>query len=467
MKGQIKNGVLVNGYVPHPGQVDLHQDKTRFRICVCGRRWGKTTAALNELYMQAWQNTDKLARCWYVAPNYRQAKTVAWEMIKEVIPEQVIQKINEAELSIRLINGCLIELKGADSQDSLRGAKLKFVVLDEYASMRSTVWDEVIRPAMADVPDSKAIFIGTPAGFNHFKVLYERGEGGDPDFKSFRFRTLDNPYVPKKEVDEIKLKTNPTVFRQEYEASFEQMAGSVYPMFRRETHSCKARGIDEDWDRIVGLDWGSRNPTAIVFAAVNPTGQILVYDFWTQGGLTVSQWADKLKNREDFEQINAWVIDPSALAQAREFGQYGIYFTSYNPETLKKLNDVTIGINLVSQYFLEGKIKIFDHCDVLIQQLEQYQWEPSQSRFGSDSRPKPLKKDDHGPDALRYLVSARPTGHKTPEKKYKGLDGASEMFWRAHNNELPKAVEDLMPRDPLMSGIDDEFCSLGIEDIWT
>jgi len=344
---------------------------------------------------------------------------------------------------------------------------LKFVVLDEYASMRSTVWDEVIRPAMADVPDSKAIFIGTPAGFNHFKVLYERGEGGDPDFKSFRFRTLDNPYVPKKEVDEIKLKTNPTVFRQEYEASFEQMAGSVYPMFRRETHSCKARGIDEDWDRIVGLDWGSRNPTAIVFAAVNPTGQILVYDFWTQGGLTVSQWADKLKNREDFEQINAWVIDPSALAQAREFGQYGIYFTSYNPETLKKLNDVTIGINLVSQYFLEGKIKIFDHCDVLIQQLEQYQWEPSQSRFGSDSRPKPLKKDDHGPDALRYLVSARPTGHKTPEKKYKGLDGASEMFWRAHNNELPKAVEDLMPRDPLMSGIDDEFCSLGIEDIWT
>jgi len=111
-----------------------------------------------------------------VAPNYRQAKTVAWEMIKEVIPEQVIQTVNEAELSIRTLNGVLIALKGADSQDSLRGAKLKFVSLDEYGLMRATVWDEVIRPSMADVPNSRAIFIGNTFRIQSFQGFFDKGE---------------------------------------------------------------------------------------------------------------------------------------------------------------------------------------------------------------------------------------------------------------------------------------------------
>jgi hypothetical protein len=357
-----------------------------------------------------------------------------------------------------------VELKGADSQDSLRGAKLKFVVLDEYASMRSTVWDEVIRPAMADVPGSRAMFIGTPSGFNHFKVLFDKGLT-DKEHQSFVFRTVDNPYVNAEEIEQIKQKTNPTVFRQEYEASFEQMAGSVYPMFRRDTHIVKPHQIPEEWDRIVGLDWGSRNPTAVTFGAVNNEGVITIYDFWQEPGLTVRQWADRIKTRDDYDNINAFVIDPSALAQAREFGQYGIYFISYNPETLKKLNDVNIGINLVSQYLLEGKIKIFNHCEELITQMEQYQWLPITSKIGLDPRPQVMKKDDHGPDSLRYLCMARPTGKTVKEDKYKGLDPRSEMFWREHNNDLPKEVEMLMPRDTLMFGIDDEYASLTMEDI--
>lgn len=386
---------LIINYKPHDGQRLIHADDTRFRIVVCGRRFGKTTLALNELLKAALDNTDPLARCWYVAPNYKQAKTVAWEMIKEVIPEQLIENINESELLVRLFNRSVIELKGADSQDSLRGAKLKFVVLDEYASMRPTVWEEVIRPAMADVPGSKAIFIGTPSGFNHFKVLYDRGIAGEKDYKSFSFKTVDNPYVNPQEIAEIKEGSNPQIFRQEYEASFEQMTGSIYPMFKRSQHVIEGFSIPDEWERLVSMDWGSRNATAILFAATNPQGEIYVYDMLYDSGKTVSQWAAILNARPETEKIESWVIDPSALAQAREFGQYGIYFHSYNPDTMKKINDVTIGINLVSEYLIQNKIKIFSHCTTLIEQMEQYQWEPTVSRLGSDQRPKPLKKDDH------------------------------------------------------------------------
>lgn len=459
MQGTINSdGVLTNGYAPHPAQVEIHEDPTRFRICVCGRRFGKTVLALNEALKAAWLNQDRLARIWYIAPNYRQAKTVAWEILKEVVPEQIIAQINEAELSMRLKNGSVIELKGADAQDSLRGAKLFFVVLDEYASMRPNVWDEIVRPCMADVKGSRAIFIGTPAGFNHFKALYDRGCSGDKDYKSFRFGTLDNPYVDPQEIVDIEKRTHPTIFRQEYEASFEQMTGSVYPMFKRDLHVIRPKAFPEEWDYAVAMDWGSRNPTGVVFSRVDPTGGVWIYDTLYDSGKTAMEWSEIIKCRPDFQRVNSWIIDPSALAQAREFGQAGIFFHSYSPETNQRINDVNIGINLVSQFLLEGKIRIFEHCEELITQMEQYQWEPSRSRLGADPKPKPLKVNDHLPDALRYLVMTRPQGGAVKKDKYKGLDPASEMFWRAHNNDFPKEVQEILyPRNTILFGIDEEY----------
>ncbi len=397
MRGKISDtGVLFNGYDPHPGQLEVHDSEARYRVCICGRRWGKSTFALNEILKNAWLNTDPLARCWYIGPNYRQAKTVAWEMIKSIIPEQIIASVNEAELMVRLINGSIIEIKGADAQDSLRGSKLFFVVLDEYATMRSSVWEEIVRPSMADCKGSKAIFIGTPAGMhNHFKTLYDEANTGKKNWQAWMFKTSDNPYVDAEELEEIRKTTDVNVYRQEYEAEFVEMAGAIFPMFKKTIHVMNPTELPEHYERVVGMDWGMRNDTAVIFAAISERGEIFVYDLLYGNGKTVSQWAEIIRNRHDFMNITQWIIDPAALSQAREFGNYGINFISYNPETLKKINDVHIGINLMQQYFLEGKIKIFSHCDVLIKQLEQYQWEPNNSKIGLDPRPKPLKKDDH------------------------------------------------------------------------
>lgn len=456
MQGKLSpSGHLDNGYVPHPAALRIHQSSARFRVCACGRRFGKTTLALQEAFKAAWENQDPLARVWYIANSYDQAKGVAWDMLKErVIPEQLIASINEAELSIRLVNRSLIELKGADSPNSLRGRQLKFAVLDEIGTMRPNVWDEIIRPSLADTKGSRAIFIGTPSGFNHFKVLFDRGAAGkEKEWASFKFRTLDNPIIDPKEIDEIRLRTPPAIYRQEYEASFEQMAGSIYPMFKRATHVVPPTEIKDHWDRVVGLDWGMNNPTAVVFAAIDENKTIWVYDVLYESGKTVSQWAEILRMRADFEQINSWIIDPSALAQAREFGNYGIFFHSYNPDTTQRLNDVNIGINLVSQVMLEGRVKIFEHCETLIQQLEQYQWDPSQGKLGQDPRSKPFKKDDHSCDALRYLVMGKFEAKVPKENKYKHMDGATKQFWMAHNNELPEFVKPKGNIDPYLGGM--------------
>src|SRR3990167_8714580 len=105
-------------YQPHPKQLEVHKDRHRFRVLVCGRRFGKTTLAVNELIVNALKEPKSIN--WYIAPTYRQAKQIAWTMLLRFLPREIVTKTNETELKVELHNVAIIELKGADYPDSLR-----------------------------------------------------------------------------------------------------------------------------------------------------------------------------------------------------------------------------------------------------------------------------------------------------------------------------------------------------------
>lgn len=209
--------------MPHKNQLKIRNDNTRFKIVVAGRRFGKTVFAINELINNAIMNPD--TRNWYIAPTYRQAKEIAWKMLFYYLPKEFISKKNEVELSVELIQGSEITLKGSDSPDSLRGVGLNYAVLDEYAQMKADVWGEIIRPMLIDSKGS-ALFIGTPQGYNHFWDLFNK-EKDDSDYKSFHFTTIDNLAIEDiaKEVEKARIETDPIKFSQEYEANFEALVG--------------------------------------------------------------------------------------------------------------------------------------------------------------------------------------------------------------------------------------------------
>lgn len=179
------------------------------------------------------------SKVWYIAPTYKQAKTIAWSMLQSMIPSEILRdkklcRKNEVELLINfLFNGSEIALKGCDKEDSLRGSGLDFVVLDEYASMKKNVWTEIIRPALSD-KKAPALFIGTPKGYNHFYELYMQGKAGsDKNYRSFQFPTADNPYIDPKEIEAAKNAPDMDeyTFRQEYLAEFVPIGSR--PVFHR------------------------------------------------------------------------------------------------------------------------------------------------------------------------------------------------------------------------------------------
>jgi sugar (pentulose or hexulose) kinase len=79
----------------------------------------------------------------------------------------------------------------------MRGVSLKFLVMDEYADMKPDVWEQILRPALADQKGS-AMFIGTPMGRNHFYELYKFAELGDDEtYRGWHFTSYDNPATMK------------------------------------------------------------------------------------------------------------------------------------------------------------------------------------------------------------------------------------------------------------------------------
>ena len=207
----------------HPAQLEIFHSEARFKVVAAGRRFGKSRLAAWILLIKALQSESK--DVFYIGPTFQQSKDIMWAMLKE-LGEDLIVAAHENTAVLTLINGRKIYLKGSDRPDSLRGVGLAYVVLDEYASMKPNVWEQIIRPTLADVRGG-ALFIGTPAGKNHFYDVYQDAMELD-DWESFQFNSTDNPFIPADEIEAARSSMSSMSFRQEFEASFETFTGGVF-----------------------------------------------------------------------------------------------------------------------------------------------------------------------------------------------------------------------------------------------
>jgi len=224
--------------------------KSRFRVLISGRRFGKTFVAINELARFARFPNQ---RCWYVAPSYRQAKQIVWNDLKEkIIKHRWHSKINDSDLSIILKNKSEIALRGADNFDALRGVGLNFLVMDEISDIKSTAWTEVLRPTLSNT-QGHCLFCTSPKGFNWAYDLYVKGTK-DNNWESFKFTTLDGGQVDAEEIEQAKNDLDERTFQQEYLASFVNYAGIIYYNFDRTKNIIDNYEITADTIHI-GLDF--------------------------------------------------------------------------------------------------------------------------------------------------------------------------------------------------------------------
>ena len=209
----------------HPAQLEIFNSPARFKVVSAGRRFGKSRLAAWILIIKALQSESK--DVFYIGPTFQQAKDIMWNMLKELLHgTDLIETTHENTATMKLTNGRRISLKGSDRPDTLRGVGLAYVVLDEYASMKVEVWEQIIRPTLSDVKGG-ALFIGTPAGKNHFYDLYLEAEK-DEDWEAFQYTSIDNPLIDPEEVEVARRTMSTQAFKQEFEASFVSFTGGIF-----------------------------------------------------------------------------------------------------------------------------------------------------------------------------------------------------------------------------------------------
>jgi PBSX family phage terminase large subunit len=380
-------------------QAIIAKCRKRFRVICCGRRWGKTTLAIEEIKGKAVYRPSRIA---YIAPTYQQARDIAWLMLtKELQP--IIKKVNESrlELTVRTVKNeeSFISLRGWESIETLRGQQYDLIVIDEIASMRNfwSNWQEIVRPTLTDTRGD-CIFISTPKGFNHFYDLYNL-ENRDADYKSFHFTSYDNPHIPKEEIDKAKEELTEDRFAQEYMADFRKTEGLVYKEFDREEHIFGEEGF-EDEDFITtkifgGVDFGFTNPAAVIEIKKDRDANYWVYErlYKTkQTDAQIAQFTGALKWNECYP-------DPESPAGIKELENCGVNVR----EVVKGKDSVRNGINVVRELFKANRLFIHKEAENLIWELETYSYpekKPDKNEYEN-----PIKENDHALDALRYALS--------------------------------------------------------------
>jgi len=244
----------------HEKQSILDRDEHRFQVVAAGRRFGKSFFAAYKLYAAASEMTKIRSDgteidltqeiVYYVSPTFKQGRENLWNVMMDIGAQAgIIKNVRQNEGEIQLTNGRIIRFKGADDPDSLRGVGLHYVVMDEYAFLKPSVWEYIIRPALGRA-EGGALFIGTPDGKNHFYNMWlKASQGLDPAseepsdlWKAFQFKTADNPHLTDDEIDSMKGSLSVDAIKQEMEASFEATGGKVFSYDMFPVRTCPKQG---------------------------------------------------------------------------------------------------------------------------------------------------------------------------------------------------------------------------------
>ena len=382
-----------------PSQAQIAKSKNRFRVVNCGRRFGKTTLAVEEIKGKATYTECKIA---YIAPTIGQARDIAWEMLKKEL-QPIIIKTKEApslELEVRNLKGTtsIIKLRGWEAIETLRGQAFDMLVIDEVASMRNfwSGWQEVLRPTLTDKV-GEAMFISTPKGYNHFYTLCQK-EKEDTDYAYFHFTSYDNPYNKKEEIDKAQKELAENQFAQEYLADFRKVEGLVYNLDEREIIA-PVDVTTKTEIRIMGVDWGYRNPAAII-VLYQKDDEWIIADEWKMAERTTEEIVQVIQNKVEEHKARKVYPDPAEPDRIEICKRASIPVYEAN-------KDVEAGISFVQNLIKQKRLKVCSNCVYTIEEMNTYQY--PEGVDGKPNKEAPEKMNDHLMDALRYaLYSYKP-----------------------------------------------------------
>lgn len=386
-------------YQPHQHQQKFHESKSRTRLLLSGIRGGKTVAGTVESLIVSLEGKTP----YFSAPNVGAVVAATYPMLRDVVlpefwrfcPPELVREYNRSEMTVTLVNGSVILFRSADNPERLRGLDLNWFWIDEAAIAKKVAYDILL----GRVAQKGGIgwLTTTPKGYNWlYDEVYTPWKEGDKDYDVIVFRSYDNPFFPKSEIQRLKEKYDPDFFQQELEAKFVLFAGLVYKDFNPILHVKELEAHEHCSYYIAGVDWGYTNPAAIEIIGVTYDDKMKVLYEWFEERRTIDQIADAAEILDKDYHIRAFYCDPSEPSFIEQFRRKGMTAIPAN-------NEINYGINAIAEKLRKQELEINKTCKNLIREFQTYQY--PETRTDKPIQEKPVKVDDHALDALRYAIA--------------------------------------------------------------
>ena len=368
-------------------------NENRFFVHIAARRTGKSYAAAILAFAKLLEPGQQVM---VVAPNFS-LSSIIWDYVTDLIKQLEIEvdRFNQKDKVVKLINGSVFRLLSANNRDSLVGRAANLLIVDEAAIITNDEYfTRDLRPALSTYNDSRCLWISTPRGKgNYLYTYYLRGD--DPEYEEWGsavYTWRSNPLLVKKDIEEARKATTRALFAQEYECEWTTTESQIYEGLDDDKHIGEYSG-ERFLEVIGGLDVGYRDDNVFVVIG-NDGDNYYILDEYISKESTTSELASAIQDKIDEWNIDTIYIDSAAQQVKADFAyDYDIYCEN----AIKSVND---GINYI-QVLVEKDRLFFDTLGAAhtFAAMSSYKWNPN------TENPKPIHDwASHPCDAVRYAI---------------------------------------------------------------
>lgn len=320
-------------------------------------------------------------------------------------------KYNEANKTAILPNGSQILFRHGDELPVLKNLNLGFFGIEQAEEFPDeTTWQYLKMRLRRKCKHRNGFIVGNTAGHNWVWQIFKRN-GAPKNHLLVEAVTQDHAHILPPDYIE-NLKTLPVKLYKRYvENSWDITEGLVYDEFDASRHVIAPIEIPGSWERGFVLDHGFRNPTAVMWYAIDHDGNIYIYDEHYQTEAPISVHATAIKQRG----LSAGLADPSIFSKtqsragtgeifsiADEYRDAGVHLSP----ALKEKEQGRIA--RVNEFFKSGKIRVFSTMENFIAEITAWKWkEVTPARANLNLPEVPDDKNNHLMDCLSYLVASR------------------------------------------------------------
>lgn len=247
-------------------QIEAFKDPSRFKFILAGRRGGKTFLIKHDI-LETMRRCPPYGEIWYIGPNNQQSKELMWSALDEAAYEQGWHyKPMVSKSRFEFSRSRMVYIVGAEKISRIRGHAVYKAYLDELAFFQTDlneVW-KAVRPTLTDF-GGQAWACTTPNGKGTSAHEFYLASLAKKNWKYFHWRTIDNPWIDPKEIDEAKTELDEKGFAQEYLAEWQSYEGLAYYNFSENTHIETAPDIDIALPLHLCFDFNV-NPTTLLLS---------------------------------------------------------------------------------------------------------------------------------------------------------------------------------------------------------